>query len=71
MTIEEGTNTLVGTTAAGILSAYEIFRNGGSKKGGIPPLWDGKASERIVDILLGRPYEPFQSKVNSKDLPDG
>lgn len=62
MTIEEGTNTLVGTTATGILSAYEVFKNGGSKEGRVPQLWDGKASERIVNILLGRPYEPFQPR---------
>jgi len=36
------------------------IKNGGSKKGQIPQLWDGKASERIVNILLGRPYEPFK-----------
>ncbi len=52
-TIEQGTNTLVGTTGAGILSAYEVFKNGGSKKGRIPKLWDGKGAERIVNILLG------------------
>jgi UDP-N-acetylglucosamine 2-epimerase (non-hydrolysing) len=60
VTIEEGTNTLVGTTGIGILSAYEVFKKGGLKKGRVPQLWDGKASERIVNILLGRPYEPFK-----------
>ena len=47
----------------------ESFRilNGDGKKGKIPKLWDGKASERIVDILLGRPHEPFKPAVNSKD----
>ena len=52
VTIEEGTNTPVGTTAKGILSAFEEFRNGKSKKGRVPELWDGKAAERIVNILL-------------------
>ena len=64
MTIEEETNTLVGTTATGLLSAYEVLKNGGSKKGRIPQHWDGKAAERIVDILLGRPYEPFKPDFN-------
>jgi UDP-N-acetylglucosamine 2-epimerase (non-hydrolysing) len=54
ITIEEGTNTLVGTTMEGILSAFEEFKNGRSKKGRIPELWDGRASERIVQVLLNR-----------------
>ena len=52
ITIDEGTNTLVGTTAKGILEAFEVFKNGKTKKGRIPEYWDGKAAERIVDILL-------------------
>lgn len=53
VTIEEGTNTLVGITGAGILSAFEKFKKGENKRGRIPELWDGHAAERIVDILLG------------------
>ena len=52
ITVEMGTNTMVGTSKAGMLAAYDLFRRGERKKGRIPPLWDGKAAERIVDILL-------------------
>ena len=52
VTIEEGTNTLVGTAKDGILKAYSEFREGVRKKGRVPELWDGKAAGRIVQILL-------------------
>ena len=52
VTITEGTNQLVGTTPKGIVdSAMEILRTGG-KKGRTPKLWDGKAAERIVKVML-------------------
>jgi UDP-N-acetylglucosamine 2-epimerase (non-hydrolysing) len=52
VTIKEGTNTLVGTTRGSILSAYEKFKNKGPKKGKVPKYWDGKAAQRILDILI-------------------
>ena len=60
ITITEGTNTLVGSDREKILKESFRILNGNGKKGKIPKLWDGKAAERIVDILLGRPYEPFK-----------
>ena len=51
ITIEEGTNTLVGNKKENILKSYTDFKNGKSKKGKVPELWDGKAAERIVNIL--------------------
>jgi UDP-N-acetylglucosamine 2-epimerase (non-hydrolysing) len=52
ITIEEGTNVLVGTTSKKIISAYEKFKKGEKKKGKIPELWDGNASIRIIRKLL-------------------
>jgi len=51
ITIDEGTNVLVGTSKDGILAAYREFHGGKRKTGRVPQLWDGKAAERIVDIL--------------------
>jgi UDP-N-acetylglucosamine 2-epimerase (non-hydrolysing) len=51
ITVEEGTNVLVGQDAARIVSAAEEILHSGGKAGRIPDLWDGRASERIVDIL--------------------
>lgn len=51
VTIEEGTNTLVGSSPGGILAAYRDFRDGRAKKGRMPYLWDGHAADRIVKVL--------------------
>ncbi len=52
ITISEGTNLLVGTDPGKIVAAAQGVLSGKSKAGRIPPLWDGHAAERIVDILL-------------------
>ena len=51
VTITQGTNLLVGTDPANIVSAARKSLAGESKAGRIPPLWDGHSAERIVDIL--------------------
>ncbi|MBS0028834.1 non-hydrolyzing UDP-N-acetylglucosamine 2-epimerase [Chitinophaga sp. 22321] len=51
-TCEIGTNELLGVSPAAIPPAFEKLFSGNWKKGGIPPLWDGKTAERIVDVLL-------------------
>jgi UDP-N-acetylglucosamine 2-epimerase (non-hydrolysing) len=51
-TISVGTNHLVGTSIKNLEKAYQTFLENGLKESGIPELWDGKASERIIDILL-------------------
>ncbi|MGV7221053.1 MAG: non-hydrolyzing UDP-N-acetylglucosamine 2-epimerase [Nitrospinales bacterium] len=51
VTVDEGSNTLVGTEGKDILKAAdEIFSNGG-KSGRCPDLWDGCAAKRIVNII--------------------
>jgi UDP-N-acetylglucosamine 2-epimerase (non-hydrolysing) len=52
ITISEGTNLLVGTDPARIVAAARDVLAGKGKEGRVPPLWDGHAAERIVDILL-------------------
>jgi UDP-N-acetylglucosamine 2-epimerase (non-hydrolysing) len=51
-TITIGTNELIGTRPAAIKPALEKLFSGKWKKGSIPELWDGKAADRIVKILL-------------------
>lgn len=47
-----GTNELIGTNPDHIKPALDRLFSGQWKKGGIPPLWDGHAAERIVDIIV-------------------
>lgn len=51
ITITAGTNTLVGIETGTIISAAMGVLHGNHKKGKVPELWDGKAAERIVNIL--------------------
>ncbi len=46
-----GTNELIGTNPDNVAPAMKRLIDGNWKKGGIPPLWDGHTSERIVKIL--------------------
>ena len=49
-----GTNTLVGTSIANLNKMFGDLLQNGTRKAGIPALWDGKASERIIAILLSK-----------------
>lgn len=53
-TVEIGTNHLVGNSIENLEKVYEAFLKDSSKKTGIPELWDGKTSDRIIDILLSK-----------------
>jgi UDP-N-acetylglucosamine 2-epimerase (non-hydrolysing) len=51
ITIDEGTNTLIGTSPDALIAAAEDVLANGGKRGRIPDLWDGKAAPRIVDVI--------------------
>ena len=51
ITVEEGTNTLVGTRRETVLTAVEQILNGRSKRGRTPELWDGQSAKRIAEDL--------------------
>lgn len=52
ITVEEGTNTLVGSDPARVVSAAFAVLDGRGKAGRCPPLWDGHAGERIAEVLV-------------------
>lgn len=53
ITVTMGTNTLVGNDVDLLWGHVELVLEGKGKAGRIPPLWDGRASERIARIVAG------------------
>ncbi|NOX38934.1 MAG: UDP-N-acetylglucosamine 2-epimerase (non-hydrolyzing) [Calditrichaeota bacterium] len=53
VTVELGTNELVGTDTQKIIRNARKILAGEWKKGAVPELWDGHTAERIVKILKG------------------
>jgi UDP-N-acetylglucosamine 2-epimerase (non-hydrolysing) len=51
VTISQGTNKLVGCDPKEISEAIDAILNGNWPSGTVPPLWDGRASKRIVEII--------------------
>ena len=52
ITVEQGTNALVGRDRDLILQCVNEILAGGGKRGRVPELWDGRASERIAAHLV-------------------
>lgn len=54
VTVEIGTNTLLGLDPERIAGIPDLIEAGSKGDSEIPPLWDGKASERIASLLRER-----------------
>lgn len=52
ITIEVGTNTVAGNKKSDILKWFWKGMKSENPKATIPPQWDGRAAERIVDVLF-------------------
>ncbi|MCS6973859.1 MAG: UDP-N-acetylglucosamine 2-epimerase (non-hydrolyzing) [Cyclobacteriaceae bacterium] len=50
-TVSIGTNEVIGDDSEKLCHALQLIISGKWKKGSIPELWDGRAAERIVNIL--------------------
>ncbi len=52
ITVEMGSNVLAGNRPGAIMEAFERTLAGKRRRGQVPPLWDGRAAERIWKHLL-------------------
>lgn len=52
ITIDEGTNRLVGLDPLAVAQAVDQIIAGAWPRGRVPALWDGHTAERIVDVIL-------------------
>jgi UDP-N-acetylglucosamine 2-epimerase (non-hydrolysing) len=51
ITVEQGTNTLIGLDGAALLAGVAEILAGKGKQGRVPEFWDGHAAERIAADL--------------------
>jgi UDP-N-acetylglucosamine 2-epimerase (non-hydrolysing) len=52
ITVSQGTNVLVGRDPVKLRVELAKVLAGNAKKGSVPPLWDGKAGERVAEVLV-------------------
>jgi len=52
VTVEMGSNHVVGTNTENILRVYKKVIGDSRRESQIPPLWDGNAARRIIDLII-------------------
>ena len=57
VTVEMGTNILVGHDTERLRTEVRRILGGKHKKARVPPLWDGHAAERIATVIVGHDFK--------------
>jgi UDP-N-acetylglucosamine 2-epimerase (non-hydrolysing) len=71
ITIEQGSNRLVGSNPSRIVrAAREILSGRVSYSGRAPELWDGNAADRIVETLIARSTRKLSQKLRRHRIPE-
>jgi UDP-N-acetylglucosamine 2-epimerase (non-hydrolysing) len=70
VTVKLGTNTLVGIEPEAALGAVKRVLSGPPASYTVPPLWDGKAAERIAHILRGLRWTAYLTNPTMAARPD-
>jgi UDP-N-acetylglucosamine 2-epimerase (non-hydrolysing) len=71
VTLEYGTNVLVGADPQKIIAEFSRVQSGLSKASAIPPLWDGHAAWRIIQILSAESADKRLTAAWDTGLRDG
>ena len=71
ITVTSGTIVLVGQDRKKLLSELTRILQGKAKTGTIPPLWDGRAGDRIADVLVSIDHAKVENLLSSKGISVG
>lgn len=70
ITVTQGTNVLVGRSAEKLPEELGKVLTGNSRKGTVPPLWDGHTGERIANIVVSHlSSQKVDSRATSAAMP--